>query len=375
MDVPMSASYIPPNRKLFNSRHKLTRRELQSSSGVEVDWSTTLDVSLDEDSSWMLYGVPVVGSVSRSERHTRSSTISSDSGEDLFEPDLRSRLQSNLSLESLIQENKKRISAHHESLELINTSGHNAAAIKTTAKQEIAKLKDRNSHLFGRAELLQEQWDKVRSCHDQTVLLIEIGKNGLYWFGIPSDLRPVVYRCCLYQLDGPPPLGKVFSSIVQCCGDEILATQIFQNVRRSFPFITDPGSPLGQVDAVEARISSKYPGLHYHLTQTLKLNLIDAFVRPFLINALVYAFSSHAMRGVAMELLDVVVLAVYHHDLSWFLLDEFLFNVLEQTHFKFFSESKQELEQQLEDIRFELADVLEQSRWKHGRPIIDQVST
>ncbi|QLL31774.1 hypothetical protein HG536_0B06420 [Torulaspora globosa] len=377
MNVLMCAiSYIPPNRKLFNSRHKLTRRELQSSSAAEVDWSTTLDVSLDEDSSLILYAVPVVGSVSRcgrSEDRTRSSTMSSDSGEDLFEPDLRSRLQSSLSLESLIQENKKRISAHHESLDLINSTGHNAASIKTSAKQEIAKLRDRNTHLFGRAELLQEQWDKVRRCHDPTVLLIEIGKNGLYWFGIPSDLRPAVYRCCLYQLGGSPPLGKVFDAMARCCADEILAAQIYQNIRRIFPFITDPDSPLRQANAVEARLSSKYPGLHYHLTQTLKLNLIDAFVRPFLINALIYAFSSHASIG--MELLDVVVLAVYYRDLGRFMLDEFLFSVLEQTHFKFFSDRKQEVEQQLTNIRFELADVLEESRRLHGRFIIGQVST
>ncbi|QLQ79288.1 hypothetical protein HG537_0B06360 [Torulaspora globosa] len=364
----MSAiSYIPPNRKLFNSRHKLTRRELQNSL---VDWSTALDVSLDEDSSLILYGVPVVGSV-----YTRSSTISSDSGEDLFEPDLRSRLQSNLSLESLIQENKKRISTHHESLELINSKGHNAVSIKMSTKQEIEKLKDRNTHLFGRAQLLQEQWDKVRRCRDPTVLLIEIGKNGLYWFGIPSDLRPAVYRCCLHQLGGSAPVGKLFDAISECCRDKILATQIYHHIRRNFSFITELGDPLTQANAVEARLLSKYPGLHYHLTQILKLNLIDGFVRPFLINSLVYAFSSHAMHGVGMELLDIVVVAVYYRDLSRFMLDEFLFNVLEQTHFKFFNETKHELAQQLENIRFELAHTLEQSRWNHGRLIIDQVST
>lgn len=370
-----TTSYIPPSQRLFRSRHTVTRRELQSGSAGEIDWSTALDVSLGQDSSLILYAVPMLGGVSRGDDGTRNSMISTYSDEELFEPDLRSKLQSNLSLESLIQENKRRISAHHDSLTLINSAGQNAASIKSSARQEIAKLRDRNMHLFGRAGVLQELWDTVRRCRDPTLLLIEIGKNGLYCFGIPSDLRPAVYQCCLMPLSEPAARNCVSDAIDRCCADDTLATQLYSNIRRSFPFLTDPQGPLLQADAFEARLVSKYPGLHYHLTQTLQMNIIEQFVRPLLVNSFVYALNTHAVDRVGMELLDLVVLAVYHHDLGRLMLDEFLFNVLTQTHFKFFSERLPEVEQQLKEIQFELVDVLEASRRDHGQLIIDQVPT
>lgn len=376
MEGAMSnTNYEPPCRKLFRSRHRLTRRELQGPLPGLVDWSTALDVSIDEDSSVVLYGVPVVGCRERNEDETRYSTISSYSDEDLFEPDLRTKLQSNLSLESLIQENKKLISAHQESLGMFNTAEHHVESIKSSAKLEIARLKDRNMHLFGRAGLLQEKWEKIRQCRDSSILLIEIGKNGLYWFGIPSDLRNAVYQLCLYQLNLPVPQGPLYDAVARCCGDELLAKQIYKNIRRNFPFLTDPEAPLAQSDAIQARLSSKYPGLHYHLTQTLKLKLIPDFVRPLLINSFVHALESHTTDRIGMELLDVVVLSMYYRDLDRLMADEFLFYVLEQTHFKFFGETPEEVQQQLDDIQVNLIDVLEASRRNHGNFIADPATT
>lgn len=352
--------YVPPSRRLFNSRHRVSRQELRGLSDVRIDWSMTLDESIEED-SLISYAVPVVGF------DPRLSILSSESGDSLFEPDLSTQMQSNMSLESLIQENKKRISASQEELELFKVAGDQT--LKNSAKEEVSKLQGENAQLFQRSKVLQERWAQVRRSHDRTVLLIEIGKNGLQWFGIPADLRFRVYQCCLYLLpESHEPRDSLYSAILQCCADESLSAQIHGNIKRSVPFLMDGEIPLEQSKLIESRISSSYPGLYYHLTVILKWDLMKDFVQPLLLNSLCNCLKSHT---IAWELIDILVFSAYYRELQRIIADEFLMGVLEQTHFKFFSDKPANVQHQLQHFRIDLVELLEHLRRSHGQALVD----
>lgn len=348
--------YVPPSRRLFNSRHRVSRRELQGPGDARVDWSMTLDESIEED-SLISYAVPVI------ESGSRVSVLSSSSGDSVFEPDLRTQLQSNLSLESLIQENKKRISANQDDLELFKTAGN--GLLSNSARGQVSRLQCENTRLFHRGKILQGLWAEVRRSTDSTVLLIEIGKNGLQWFGIPADLRQRVYRCCLYQVvDDREPRDRLYQAIAQCCGEEQLAGQIYGNIRRSAPFLTGSDLPLEQSQLIEARIASHYPGLHYHLTEILKWDLARDFARPLLLGCL---SSGLASQTISWELLDVIVFSAYYRELHRLITDEFLLGVLAQTHHKFFSADPTEVLDQLQHVRIDLVELLEHIRHGHDQ--------
>lgn len=347
--------YVPPSRRLFKSRHRVSRRELQ---GL-IDWTTTLDESIEED-SLISYAVPVVGGESR------FSVLSSESGESLFEPDLRTQLQRNMSLESLIQENKKRISANQEDLELFIAARN--PSLSNSARDQVSKLQCENAQLFNRGKILQERWAQVRRCNDNGILLIEIGKNGLQWFGIPADLRQQIYRCCLYQVaEACEPRDELYRAILQCCGEKQLAAQIYGNMRRNAPFLMDEKLPVEQSKLVDSRIASLYPGLHYHLTITLQWDLIHDFVRPLLLNSLCAGLRS---QTISWELLDVIVFSAYYRELSRLITDEFLLGTLEQTYYKFFSDEPVQVQQQLQHIRIDFVELLEYLRRKYGQSLM-----
>lgn len=382
-------NYIPPGQRLFRSRHRVTRRDLQNLSDSETDWSTVLDLPIDTDSQLISYAVPVLGvpvmeqyqdynQSNRSTMCSESSYISSASS--VFDSDLETKMQGNLSLESLIQENKKRISEHEDSLNLFSSlkKGENVNILKTETKRDVQRLKYENRHLLFREHALEKLWSKIRSCKDRTILLIEISRNGLYWFGLPGDIRDYIYHCCLYRIDYISSTsiekGRVYSSIQRCIKNDKLSLQINTNISRNASWLDGyavSSSPYAH--AIEARIYAQYSGLHYHLKEILKLNIFKDFVQPLVVNSLANALNFHSRDKIGLELLDVIIISMYHKDLNNFLLNDFLFCVLNQTHFKFFSNDFRDIKIQLDNPQFELVEILETLRQKHGAAVLNSI--
>lgn len=118
-----------------------------------------------------------------------------------------------------------------------------------------------------------------------------------------------------------------------------------------------------------AKIQSKFPGLHFHLQDTLKLDVFEDFVKPLIFHSLCHALEKHAADGVALELLDILVLSMPHQQLDTVLLDDFLMNVLAQTHHKFFGDEAAQVKKQIVEIRFELVELLESMRQKKANSL------
>lgn len=341
--------YIPPSQRLFQSRHRVSRKDLR-----ECD--LILDVEVDAS----LYGVPLVGSqamnVSGNESEASSifSELSSDSAMDIC-----SRMQSKVSVEYVIQDNKKRITQEEQTLQLLTQNGGG----RSRAKHELQRLKDENRCLLRRRDLLDQRWSEVR---DSSALLIEARRDGLFWFGVPADLRIPIYQVCLMQV---PNYGKdqMFKALHKCLDNESLATQIFCNLRHRHS-LSDHSA------TVNAKLQSHYPGLLFHLTTILKLDVLQDFVRPLLYHSICNALDQHAADGIALELLDILVISMPFHELDAVLLDDFLISVLAQTHYKFFSDKTTEVKRQLEGVRFELVTVLESMRQRKVGALIDTKS-
>lgn len=335
--------YIPPSQRLQRARNKVTRKDL-----VE-DWNQLLDVDVD----YVLYGVPVIGG----HRHTDcgsdsdTSSIFSDLSGDSSIKDVYSRMQDNLSVEYMIQDNKRKILQKEETLSLLKQAGGG----RSRAKRELQRLKDENRSLLRRSDLLDKRWDQMRySPH----LLMDVRKNDIYWFGLPSDLRMYIYQCCL--VDQPIPVPDRFLEALEgCLPYESLAAQIFANLHNRQSLISYVTVPI-------VKIQSKFPGLYVHLRDTLRLNVFEDFVRPLIFNSLCYALEKHASDGVALELLDILVLSMAYRELDKVLLDDFLINVLAQTYYKFFGNEVGQVKRQVIEVRFKLVELLESMRHKRA---------
>ncbi|CAR28422.1 ZYRO0F03608p [Zygosaccharomyces rouxii] len=331
--------YIPPSQRLFNARHKVTRKDL-----VE-DWDQLLDVDVD----YGLYGVPLIGSRRRtgSSSESDTSSIFSDLSGDSSIMDVYSRMQDNLSIEYVIQDNKKKILREEEALSLLKQSGGG----RSRAKHELQRLKEENRSLLRRRDLLDARWNQIRF---SPYLLMEAKRDGLYWFGLPSDLRIHIYECCLDDVPVPAP-DRFLNALKDCVPNEPLALQVFANLQNRQSLSSHAAIP-------NAKIQSKFPGLHFHLQNTLKLNVFEDFIKPLIFHSLCHALEQHAADGVALELLDILVLSMPHQELDTVLLDDFLMNVLAQTHHKFFGDESAQVRRQVVEIKFDLIELLESMR-------------
>lgn len=337
MSQSKAMHYVPPSQRLFQSRHRVSRKDLK-------DCDLVLDVDVDA----RLYGVPLVGphamnfSGSESEASSIFSEISSDSAMDIC-----SRMQSNLSVECVIQDNKKRISQEEQTLRLLTQDGGG----RSQAKHELQRLKDENRCLLRRRDLLERRWCQVRN---SSALLIESRRNGLYWFGLPADLRVSIYQCCLTQVPKYEN-DRLFEVLCKCLDDNCLAQQMFCNLRHR-------QSLSSHIAIVTAKLHSHYPGLLFHLQTILQLDVLHDFVQPLLYHSICNALEQHAADGIALELLDILVVSMPFHELDTVLLDDLLIAVLAQTHYKFFSDKIDEFKRQLKNVRFELVTALESMR-------------
>lgn len=339
--------YTPPSQRLFNARHRVTTKDLQN------DWDQLSDVDVD----YGLYGVPLIGHTREragSSSESDASSIFSDISGDSSMADIYTRMQDNLSVEYVIQDNKKKISEEEDALHLLTQGGGG----KSRAKRELQKLKEENRSLLKRRDLLDRRWDQVTfSPH----LLMEVRRDGLYWFGLPSELRTFIYGCCL--VDAPlPPTDRLFHALRSCLLNDVLTLQVFANFqhRHSLPSHTV---------VANAKIQSKYPGLHFHLQNTLKLDVFKDFVQPLIFHSLCQGLEQHAADGVALELLDILVVSMPYQELDSVLLDDFLMDVLAQTHFKFFGDEQMQVKGEILGINFELVKSLESMRQRRAHSL------
>lgn len=382
----MSVNYIPPSQRLFRARHRVSRRDLQHLSSTEADWSTVLDLSIDSDSQLISYTVPVIGSrfvepqqpfvdaKSQSNRSTLCSECSflsnSTDTSSVFDPNLKQKMQGNLSLESLMQENKKKIYKRQESIDLFKSLRKNVEVdrLAEETKREVLKLRYENKHLLVREKELEKSWQAIRE-QDNSMLLLNIRSQGMYWFGIPGDLRESIYRACLYDYAVKKANNKkLLQNISGCFSDEKLASQIYSNMCRHVDWLNEEVQ-CRFTKIIETRLQQQFGGLYYHLKDTLKISIFADFIKPLLVNSISNALKEHTRDEISLELLDILVFSAYNKTLETVLLDDLLFVLLARTYYKFFGD-KLAFKTQLESITIDLVDVLEAIRQIHGTALL-----
>ncbi|QLG74889.1 hypothetical protein HG535_0H02160 [Zygotorulaspora mrakii] len=386
----MSINYVPPSQKLFNSRHRISRRDLQQFSNLNTDWTTVLDVPIDFDSQLISYAVPVIGDVSQQPTKTHSSvskrstancskySISSDYTDtsSVFEPDLKIRMLGNVSLESLVQENKEKISSRQESIDLFESTGQHdeAQRLKRATKKEDLKLRCENRQLLVREDFLAKKWEAIRKDDDYERLLFAMRASGIFWFGVPGDIRRPIYAKCLYDCDVTHIQNReLYENISKCLkGDDRLSRQIYSNLSRSLEWF-NTNSPCKFSKVLETRLQQKFSGLYYHLKETVKKSIFSEFLKPLIVNGITNAIRDHHQDELGLEILDVLIFSMYTRELETVILDDFLSNMLMQTYHKFFSNDSEVFDKQLLNIKVEPVQVLEAIRQKHGKSIINSL--
>ncbi|CCD24294.1 Mlo50p NDAI_0C06350 [Naumovozyma dairenensis CBS 421] len=432
--------FISPSKKLYHLRHRVTRDQLQHTN--LTDWSTIHDLTIDNDIQLVSHAVPFVGPpdlycnmtnnnannnmdlfskppslpIYNDSQHSMSTvstnnTIDSNcnrhisySQESISEssifstPSLASRLRNNISVDSLIQENKRRISDQMDSLNMfvdnketdiidddnIETHHNNqlTTIIRRQTNQDLLKLKYDNRHLLKRKFQLDKIWNNIRKSWKDGTILITLKSLNMYWFGLPVDLRFHIYQLCLYDIytgESIQHSNKMYQALSQCIKLDTLAKKIWLNLSREENGINcilnsnNTNNVNISSTIIESKFFTFYQGLYYHLRDHLKLNILQDFIIPLLRKSLYSCLSTHANDGMALELLDIFIFSMYYNQLSNVVLIDFLFAVLEQTYFKFFNHDLIEFINQLKSINnnLDLVQILESLRKNHDKQIME----
>ncbi|CAI4047341.1 hypothetical protein SUVZ_12G1030 [Saccharomyces uvarum] len=414
--------YVPPSQRLFHARHRITRDDLKDEPlhMGSTDWTTILDTAVDKDSSLISYTVPIIDnfaipransleSPAASTRNNKSTVYSSSSSsvssvfsDGLFTPNTNKnssgssslviRPQKNLSVDSLIQENKRRINDEKASLSLIANNNNESLSthsdlsiqnqIRSQTKRNILNLKFQNRNLFRRELKLEKFWDNLRNYHTSDVdgdLLLVIRKHNLYWFGIPNDFRLPIYKRCLYhhiEQDDPTSFSQhdknpLYSAIRNCCNNEeqeTLSRAIFINLIKNVTWLnsrfSDDKDRRDVYAIIEGKFYQNFPNLYYHLKDKLRLNVITDFIKPVIRNFIINALNKHKLDGIGLELLDILIVTTYYgrDEINVFLMDTFILHLLKQCHFKFFVNNISEVIMQISKIDCDLVILLEDLR-------------
>lgn len=412
--------YTPPGKRLFQARHRVSRRDLQEETLKETDWTTVQDVEMNG----FIYAVPVIDVAERALPHkgnqllqrppqrgpqqqgsqqqpqqqgrqlaespmSSASSIFSvpgvreigdrysngtvDSLVEGLDPVLKYNMQRNISVDSLIQENNKRMSEHRDSLALLREydaqsgGGGGAEMLETEARRELRKLRYENRTLLQREDALTKLWQEVRDCSDDGALLITLRKRNLYWFGIPADLTQKVYKICLYSdCRRPPPLPLANQVLQKLLGDRVLGMQVLANINKELPWLFDSRNETAGTDAnaavLETNLYGQFPGLYYHLKDKLQVNILEQFMKPLLRTTTLRILNRN--QG-GLELLDILVVSLHYHELENVLLAQMLPAILEQCHFKFFHGTLAALINEMNTADLDVYRLLESLRKPH----------
>lgn len=395
-------TYTPPGKRLFQARHRVSRKDLQDDSFKGIDWTTVQDVVVKED--FINYAVPVIngGAAAHAAPYKTSGSPTSSASsvfsavdrysngtvESLVEgmdPVLKYNMQRNISVDSLIQENNKRISEHRDSLALLQEYDATERAesnrtaldyhqsgielLETETRRELRRLRYENRVLLQREDVLTRRWQQVRDAEGQSdgALLISVRKQNLYWFGIPTDLRLRVYRLCLYSDRALPPqkphLQHLGARLYSLLGDRAIVPQILANINTEVPwlFTASPQTQTQHTDVavLETKLYGAFPGLYYHLRDKLQLNIFEQFMKPLLRTQLLRIIHQDVA---SLELLDILVVSLHYHELENVLLGRMLQALLTQCHFKFFHEDVQHIIAQISNLDIDVFRFLEDLR-------------
>ncbi|KAH7589364.1 hypothetical protein J7297_01313 [Nakaseomyces glabratus] len=445
----MMEQYVPPGKRLFQARHRVSRRDLQHYG--ETDWTTVKDEVVKDD-DLLGYAVPIIdngdpriarpfkqakqlpykakagslapplaypaqnrsalsidgtGSPASStssifsvqnscpEIGDRYSSSTMDSLVEGLDPTLKFNMQRNISVDSLIQDNNKRISEHRDSLALLKEYEYNERKesnrsskdyyqsgidrIENETKRELRRLRYENRALLQREDALAKVWRSIRNCKDDGALLLALRKHHVYWFGIPSDLRLKVYKLCLYQDGVAPPVHSLGAALCKRLGDVNIVKQIIANINKEVPWLlrisgtgpmsqdsrTSP-SEKSQAAVLETKMYGSYPGLYYHLKDKLHLDICEQFMKPLLRTVLLRILYQCPHDVATLELLDIVVVSMHYHELQTVLLDQMLNAILQECHFKFFHETLHAINNEIKSTELDVFRFLETLRKPHA---------
>lgn len=360
----MNTAYVPPRQRLYNSRHRVSRRRLTQE-------DTLLDIDICDESRLISYSVPVVNYKQKQQdirdetppgSHPRNSvslpSLRTDEFEDsdsfisnIMDESLPAELMyisSNHSVDSMIWENKRQI----EELKL--------AKDFVPQRQEhsrIAALEKNNRYLRRRSTILEKKWSQIKSGeYNPQDLLIHIRKSDIYWFGISPSLRNPVYSLLVTHKSAE--LGNFYSRVMlqSMPGNANLALQIGGTVSHNIAWLDTWQDPN-----IESALLKQFPGLYFHLRDKLNWDIAIQFVRPLIYNTIRKLLERHIQDGLNLELLDIILVLGYYRELQAFLTGEFLHCILTQTHHKFFGDAK-DVTCLLSNIDVDLVRLLEDFR-------------
>lgn len=393
----MKPSFIPPSKKLYRSRHKITRDDLWKSLTVD---DLTLSV---HEPNIIDYAVPVLQPPDASRRTTWCSDQSSSvfsvipgveseagSQDDLtFKPndDLQNLMFRNYSLDSLILSNKKRISEHEENVRTLKIVSeepagskyttcarpHNLPPMPTTEraqhgstikelvkhaehveKLEVQKLKFENRRLVRTDLESQKRWDMIKHVSQEDIL-IEVRRNNLIYHGIPWQMRPLIYDLCLMK-DARTEHVAPFLDKWRVKLDKLLedrSDEIFANLcTRSKWLTTGKASVANFYETFE----SQFEALYYHITVILRLDPTRDFIWPLMVETLCDVVEN-GPRELSMRLLDIFILTSYYHELDS-VLDRIWPFVLRNHSYRFFG-SQEDINKSIKSVHIDLPLLLQ----------------
>lgn len=420
-ETPLSKKrYVPPFQRLYRSRHKLTHKNISKS--ISLD-NLVFEEHIDQQ-EYPTFNVPVIEPSNRSTVYSNCSSVfssqhlpeSDDDDRDLyscnqahslsFKPgnELRRAMEKNLSLDSLILSNKRRISECNENLAILESSvklddsvdGKLSKKFLTPArpgflppmcseekqrhdkdirafyehashseKQDKLKFKYHNRKLIRRSQQCAEQWSTISNKLASEDLLIEVRRRELYWDGIPWELRNKVYNTCLIKID-PNNLDKMDDPLLNQLQKSI-SKVFFQRSEEIFYNLVKRSSLLNnkiQNYNMLSEFEKTRPDLYFHIVVTLELDPIEEFLRPLLLHSLTNCIEKPqddpGYEELVVRLFDVLILQSYYQELDNALnkMEQFL---IRENSYKFFG-SKREVREMVRCCTIDLYLLLEHLR-------------
>ncbi|CUS25075.1 LAQU0S26e00452g1_1 [Lachancea quebecensis] len=407
MDGP---KYVAPAKRLYRARHKVTRKDLWKSYTVD-------DLTLSVDEPALLdFSVPVLDfrkppkkAVSSSERSssifsqpcgTGSEFGSQDDLDSTANGELQNLMFRNYSLDSMILQNKKRITDHEGNVSLLKAVSETPAvnnrkyatcsrpsslppklskekALHENAIEELVRhaerlehrdaraLKYTNRKLLRREEFAQKQWAEIGQSGNKDIL-IEIRRRNLVLDGLPWQHRQRIYDLCLIKdLEAPPStpllaqLRSAIDSAVDGRGDEI-----FRNLYTRSKWLKNGAPPAFNFYQI---FELEFESLYYHITISLGIDPVREFVWPLLATVLCHCLN-HGPADMVVKLVDTLVLTSYYGEIDE-MLDKIWEIVLKEQSHKFFG-SRENVRDEIRSVDAHLPTLLQtlqaQSRQTEG---------
>ncbi|KAM3165362.1 hypothetical protein ACU8KH_00163 [Lachancea thermotolerans] len=404
MDGPR---YVAPSQRLYRARHKITRKDLWKSYTVD-------DLTLSVDEPALLdFSVPVLDfkkppkkTVSSSERSSSifsqpcgagSEYGSQDDLDSTANGELQNLMFRNYSLDSMILQNKKRITDHENNVSLLKAVSETSAAnnknyrtcsrpsslppklskekvLHENAIEELVRhaerlehrdarvLKYTNRKLLRREAHAQKQWAEIGQKKNKDILL-EVRRRGLVLDGLPWQHRQRVYDLCLIKNLEAPPSAPLLADIRSAIEDAVedRGDEIFCNLYARSKWLKNGAPPAFNFYQV---FELEFESLYYHITITLGLDPVREFVWPLLATVLCH-YLNHGPADMVVRLVDTLVLTSYYGEIDE-VFDKIWEIVLKEQSHKFFG-SRESVHDELRSIHAHLPTLLQTLQAQSGQ--------